>query len=323
VKGLFQQLQSKWIYRIAGGYIVSAWVILQVAAIVFPSLELPSWTIKVVLDVLLLGFVPVLLLGWHLDLRRARAERSSVLKKDAAGDPQSPSEHTLQGEGRAGLDARRPAMQTAPHGETPEKISLSRLPITGSEVFGREEDLAFLDRAWANQHINVVTIVAWAGVGKSTLVNHWLERMAAEHYRSAALVFGWSFYRQGSSGGASSADEFWTLRSLGLEIQIHGSERRGRRAKDWLSSSHIVELCWCWMAWSRSKIRLVHKKDGYVSLPSRRFCANSLLSIRGFASLPRGCRSLILLITSASRPCVVSWNNYPAMPVRSCSERWA
>jgi tetratricopeptide (TPR) repeat protein len=82
------------------------------------------------------------------------------------------------------------------------------LPITGSDVFGREEDLAFLDRAWANQHINVVTIVAWAGVGKSTLVNHWLGRMAAENYRSAQFVFGWSFYRQGTSGGTSSADEF-------------------------------------------------------------------------------------------------------------------
>ena len=90
----------------------------------------------------------------------------------------------------------------------PVKISVARLPITGSEVFGREEDLAFLDDAWANQHINVVTIVAWAGVGKSTLVNHWLRRMAAEHYRSAELVFGWSFYRQGTSGDTSSADEF-------------------------------------------------------------------------------------------------------------------
>ena len=37
------------------------------------------------------------------------------------------------------------------------------------------------------------------------------------------------------------------------------------------------------MAWSRSKIRLVHKKDGYVSLPSRRFCGSLLPSIRGFA----------------------------------------
>ena len=76
---------------------------------------------------------------------------------------------------------------------------------------------------------------------------------------------------------------FLTRLSLGLEIQIHGSERRGRRAKDWRSSSRIVEPYWFWMAWSRSKIRLVHKKDGYVSLPSRRFCASLLPSIRGFA----------------------------------------
>jgi serine/threonine protein kinase/tetratricopeptide (TPR) repeat protein len=90
----------------------------------------------------------------------------------------------------------------------PERISVARLPITGSDMFGREEDIAFLDDAWTNQDVNVVTIVAWAGVGKSTLVNHWLRRMATDHYRSAELVFGWSFYRQGSSGGTASADEF-------------------------------------------------------------------------------------------------------------------
>ena len=158
------------------------------------------------------------------------------------------------------------------------------MPVTGGDVFGREEDIAFLDEAWANQDVNVVTIVAWAGVGKSTLVNHWLGRMAPEHYRSAELVFGWSFYRQGTSGGMLRPPTNFLMRlSTGLEIQIHGSERRGRRAKDWRSSSRIVELYWCWTAWSRSKIRLVHKKDGYVSLASRRFCANSLLSIRDFA----------------------------------------
>jgi hypothetical protein len=90
----------------------------------------------------------------------------------------------------------------------PERISVARLPVTGSDVFGREEDVAFLDNAWTNQQVNVATIVAWAGVGKSTLVNHWLRRMAAEQYRSAELVFGWSFYRQGTSGGSASADEF-------------------------------------------------------------------------------------------------------------------
>ena len=108
---------------------------------------------------------------------------------------------TLSTASRAGT--RKPLGRLAP-----KKISVAKLPVTGSDVFGREEDLAFLDRAWANKDVNVVTIVAWGGVGKSTLINHWLRRMAAEHYRSAELVFGWSFYRQGSSGSTSSADEF-------------------------------------------------------------------------------------------------------------------
>src|SRR4029450_5901424 len=90
----------------------------------------------------------------------------------------------------------------------PQKISIARLPVTGSDLFGREEDIAFLDDSWANQDVNVVTIVAWAGVGKSTLINHWLRAMAAQHYRSAEHVYGWSFYRQGTGGGTSSADEF-------------------------------------------------------------------------------------------------------------------
>jgi hypothetical protein len=104
--------------------------------------------------------------------------------------------------------ASRVGTRKPPARLSPKKISVARLPVTGSDVFGREEDIAFLDRAWANKDVNIVTIVAWAGVGKSTLVNHWLRRMAAKHYRSAELVFGWSFYRQGSSGGTSSADEF-------------------------------------------------------------------------------------------------------------------
>src|SRR5271157_4132732 len=122
-----------------------------------------------------------------VDARR-RITRQSLLK-------------TLPTASRVGT--RKPPARLAP-----KNISVARLPVTGSDVFGREEDISFLNDAWANEKVNVVTIVAWAGVGKSTLVNHWLQRMAADHYRSAQLVFGWSFYRQGTSGGTSSADEF-------------------------------------------------------------------------------------------------------------------
>src|SRR6478736_3471586 len=148
-----------------------------------------------------------------------------LLEKDPAQRFQTPDEllkamQTITGaiEARRGITRRnlqqippptsRVGTRKPPARLGPKKISVARLPITGSDVFGREEDIAFLDRAWANKDVNIVTIVAWAGVGKSTLVNHWLRRMATDQYRSAELVFGWSFYRQGTSGGSSSADEF-------------------------------------------------------------------------------------------------------------------
>ncbi|MBV9492456.1 MAG: protein kinase [Verrucomicrobia bacterium] len=103
----------------------------------------------------------------------------------------------------AGAGIRRPPILRGPI-----KISLARLPVTTSQVFGREEDLAFLDATWADPQVNVVSVVAWGGVGKSTLINHWLRGLAAERYRPAEVVYGWSFYRQGISGDVSSADEF-------------------------------------------------------------------------------------------------------------------
>ena len=138
------------------------------------------------------------------------------------------------------------------------------------------------------QDINVVTIVAWAGVGKSALVNHWLDGWLPNIIVLRSSFLAWSF-GQGSSGDTSSADAiFYTLLSLGLEIPIQELERRVRGAKDWRTSSRIVEPYWFWTAWSRSKIRLVRKKGGYASLHSRRFCASSLPSIPGFAWSLRG-----------------------------------
>src|SRR4029077_1727953 len=82
-----------------------------------------------------------------------------------------------------------------------------------------------------------------------------------------------------AAGRLRPQTNFLTLRWLGLEIQIHGSERGGRKARDSRKLLRAVGTCWFWMAWSRSKIRPVHKKGGYASLPFRRFCASLLPSI--------------------------------------------
>jgi serine/threonine protein kinase len=96
---------------------------------------------------------------------------------DAIDQGRRITRHSLQ---RALWTAPRTGTRKPTTRLAPKKISIARLPVTGSDIIGREEGIAFLDRAWANTDINIVTIVAWAGVGKSTLVNHWLRRMAAK-----------------------------------------------------------------------------------------------------------------------------------------------
>ena len=93
----------------------------------------------------------------------------------------------------------------------PDKISISRLPITGRDLFGRQAELGLLDQAWADPGTNVLSLVAWGGVGKSALVNHWLRGMAGDHYRGAERVYAWSFYSQGTTERAVSADLFIEL----------------------------------------------------------------------------------------------------------------
>jgi len=75
------------------------------------------------------------------------------------------------------------------------KIAVSRLP-SSELLIGRESELTMLDAAWSgDDRKNVVTIVAFGGVGKSTLAARW----AATKMNDVERYFDWSFYRQGSS----------------------------------------------------------------------------------------------------------------------------
>jgi tetratricopeptide (TPR) repeat protein len=106
-----------------------------------------------------------------------------------------------------------------------DAIDITRLPVTGKDLFGRRERMKELDEVWKAKELNVLSLVAWGGVGKSTLVNKWLERMGADNYRGARRVFGWSFYSQGTSERVTSADRFiaTALEWFGDEYPTAGS----------------------------------------------------------------------------------------------------
>ena len=64
----FSELKRRKVLRVAAAYIVSSWVLLQVAELLSGILELPGWTPKLVFLLLVVGFLPALILSWAYDL---------------------------------------------------------------------------------------------------------------------------------------------------------------------------------------------------------------------------------------------------------------
>ncbi|MGB7061802.1 MAG: toll/interleukin-1 receptor domain-containing protein [Candidatus Zixiibacteriota bacterium] len=90
----------------------------------------------------------------------------------------------------------------------PANIDILRLPETGYELFGRQKELKLLNDIWDSDKTNVISFVAYGGVGKSTLVKKWVEKMRWDNYRGAQKVYAWSFYSQGTKEQVTSADMF-------------------------------------------------------------------------------------------------------------------
>ncbi|MCP5047132.1 MAG: toll/interleukin-1 receptor domain-containing protein, partial [bacterium] len=95
-----------------------------------------------------------------------------------------------------------------------ETLSLTRLPVTGAALFGREDVLKRLDEAWHNENTHVVTLIAFGGVGKTALVNVWLNKMEQDRFRGAQRVYGWSFYSQGAAEGSQAAADLFLEETL-------------------------------------------------------------------------------------------------------------
>ena len=94
--------------------------------------------------------------------------------------------------------------------KTAAEVFLSQIPVPGSAFVGRDSELRLLDQAWSDPGTHVLVLTAWGGVGKTSLVYHWLDRIEPEHYRGAKRVYGWSFHSQGAQEEPeASADGFF------------------------------------------------------------------------------------------------------------------
>jgi len=66
--GFFEELQRRRVYRVAAAYVIAAGFIIQIGSAILPAWELPNWTFRMVVVLLLIGFPIALMLAWAFDV---------------------------------------------------------------------------------------------------------------------------------------------------------------------------------------------------------------------------------------------------------------
>ena len=66
--GFFEELQRRKVYRVAAAYIVAAGFLIQMASAAFPAWELPNWSLRLVIVLLVIGFPIAVILAWAYDI---------------------------------------------------------------------------------------------------------------------------------------------------------------------------------------------------------------------------------------------------------------
>ena len=79
------ELKRRNVIRMAGLYVVGAWLMVQVAQTLLPIFGAPAWVVRSFVLLLALGFVPVLIFAWVYELT------PQGLKRDA----EVPQEHSI------------------------------------------------------------------------------------------------------------------------------------------------------------------------------------------------------------------------------------
>jgi hypothetical protein len=143
----------------------------------------------------------------------------------------------------------RPAKSIAPVvvplGRTafPSIVDYGRLPETPyKKLVGRDDELRRLDDAWADDKTKVISLIAWGGAGKTSLVIEWLTRVRNDGYRNADAVLCWSFYSQGTQERAAAGEGFldWALGKLKVKLDTTSASAKGERLAEEMSRRRVL-----------------------------------------------------------------------------------
>lgn len=69
------ELKRRKIYRVAVAYAVAAWLLVQAAAIFLPTFDAPTWVMKTLIALVVLGFPAALIFTWALEAKLEQGVR--------------------------------------------------------------------------------------------------------------------------------------------------------------------------------------------------------------------------------------------------------
>jgi TolB-like protein len=86
---LLKELQRRNVIRMAGLYLVGAWLLVQVAATLLPVFGAPGWVMKVLVGLLAAGFVAALVFSWVFELTPDGLKRDGEVPEAESAAPQT------------------------------------------------------------------------------------------------------------------------------------------------------------------------------------------------------------------------------------------
>src|ERR1700730_11798711 len=75
----FAELKRRNVYKVAVAYAVVSWLLIQVATQIFPFFEIPTWAVRLVVLILILGFPVALILSWAFEITPEGIKRESEI----------------------------------------------------------------------------------------------------------------------------------------------------------------------------------------------------------------------------------------------------
>ena len=87
MSGFFEELKRRKVYRVAAAYIIAGGFIIQIASAVFPAWELPNWSQRLLIVLILAGFPIALIFAWIFDITPSGIERTSKVEAQTQAPP--------------------------------------------------------------------------------------------------------------------------------------------------------------------------------------------------------------------------------------------